>query len=663
MAIEDPLPSAAEETALLAPASTGASAESGYPRPESRPVTPWRFLPILYVMQALPVSIVQELMTIVYKDLGVSNESILKWTAVIALPWSLQMLLGPMVDLTGTKREWVLRCQLLIAAMLAAVPFLLNLPYAFELSLLTLGGVAIVSAIANTATDGFYLLAIPNKDVQASFAGVQSTAYRVGTLIVGSLLVFVAGWLAEFRPARIEAVGGMIAVTQNGAPEFIRSADLRVNEGKLSDAQGRPLIPSVEIPPSLTALTVESDGRLLASESGRVRKLGRLAFFRSDPKPGGAPEATEYRPTLDGVGLAARAELVRRLPIRTAWTLAVLLGAGLYILGFLFNRGRIPTPAADRTVDAAPGELRGNISRTLAIVGLYGATYFTLSAIWKLAAHTLSGPLNKGGWRVQDPGKFLGWDLRQILGRGFGLSGVEAEALQFAVLLPTALALLFLVRRSIAGTAMGEAFSTFFRQPRIVAILGFVLFYRFGEAMVNGTAPLFLKGLPSEGGLGIGNQQLGTLNGFTGIGGMIVGGIAGGWIVGRIGLRRSIWPLVLVMHLPNLLYLWAAIVRPSISAIYVVNFLDKFGYGFGFAAYFVILQRIAQRGNFATSHYAIGVGLGAACIALAKVVSAILEKQFGFVGFFVGACLLTIPGMLAVLFVPLGDEPAEAKTA
>lgn len=71
--------------------------------------TPWRFLPVLYVMQAIPVTIVQELMTIVYKDFGVGNEAITKWTSLIALPWSLQMFLGPMVDLTGTKRAWTIR--------------------------------------------------------------------------------------------------------------------------------------------------------------------------------------------------------------------------------------------------------------------------------------------------------------------------------------------------------------------------------------------------------------------------------------------------------------------------------------------------------------------------------------------------------------------------
>ena len=31
----------------------------------------WRFIPLLYIMQAVPVTLVQEVSTIVYKDLGV----------------------------------------------------------------------------------------------------------------------------------------------------------------------------------------------------------------------------------------------------------------------------------------------------------------------------------------------------------------------------------------------------------------------------------------------------------------------------------------------------------------------------------------------------------------------------------------------------------------
>ena len=207
---------------------------------------------------------------------------------------------------------------------------------------------------------------------------------------------------------------------------------------------------------------------------------------------------------------------------------------------------------------------------------------------------------------------------------------------------------------------MAEAFASFVRNRGITAILAFILFYRFGEAMVVKMAPLFMKDSPLKGGLGIGDTLLGQINGLAGVLGIIVGGILGGLIVSRYGLRRSFWPIVICMHLPNLLYVWASRVHPELAAIYGVVFVDQFGYGFGFAGYLVYLMQVAQRGEFRTSHYAICTGLGAMFIALAGITSGIVQANFGYQNFFLFVILATIPGMLTLLFIPL-DEPVPAS--
>src|SRR5450432_2175462 len=100
--------------------------ESAVKVAELRPsVRPWLFVPLLYFMQAVPVTIVQEVATIFYKDLGSANNVITQWTSLIALPWSLQFLLGPLVDLNGRKRDWILGGQLLITFGLGGVALLL----------------------------------------------------------------------------------------------------------------------------------------------------------------------------------------------------------------------------------------------------------------------------------------------------------------------------------------------------------------------------------------------------------------------------------------------------------------------------------------------------------------------------------------------------------
>jgi len=170
-----------------------------------------------------------------------------------------------------------------------------------------------------------------------------------------------------------------------------------------------------------------------------------------------------------------------------------------------------------------------------------------------------------------------------------------------------------------------------------------------------------MKDSPLKGGLGIGDTLLGQINGLAGVLGIIVGGILGGLIVSRYGLRRSFWPIVICMHLPNLLYVWASRAHPPAGYMYGVAFFDQAGYGFGFAGYQIYLMTVAQRGQFRTAHYAIASGLGALCIMIAGITSGIVQANFGYQNFFLFVILATIPGMLTLLFIPLDEATPQTE--
>jgi PAT family beta-lactamase induction signal transducer AmpG len=73
---------------------------------------------------------------------------------------------------------------------------------------------------------------------------------------------------------------------------------------------------------------------------------------------------------------------------------------------------------------------------------------------------------------------------------------------------------------------------------------------------------------------------------------------------------------------------------------------------------------VAQRGNFRTSHYAIGTGLGALFITFAGILSGILQQALGYLGFFIAACAMTLPGTLTLLFIPMDEaETKKVKAA
>ncbi|MBC8064789.1 MAG: hypothetical protein H7Y17_08165, partial [Chlorobia bacterium] len=356
-----------------------------------------------------------------------------------------------------------------------------------------------------------------------------------------------------------------------------------------------------------------------------------------------------------------------------AWTIILASAAGLYFFGHLVNRLTVPKPPIDApAAPEAPGENAKNIQRTLILVGVGLSGYFFLNAIVRLLLHgvwVMSGaqPPTIGadgkvvgalvglqGWKLPEIGKIIGFDL--------SLGGVGTEIAQFVVCGVVLAACLTLAKRLIAGSAMGEALGSFIRQSGFPAILFFILFYRFGEAMVGKMSALFLKDAIDKGGLAILNDQLGLMNMFGGILGIILGGLAGGYTVSKIGLRRAFWPLAFAMHVPNLMYVWASSgVKVPTEWIYGILFIDQFGYGFGFAGYMIYLMWIAQRGHFQTSHYAIGTGMGALCITTAGVLGATVQANFGYNGFFIAVIFMSIPGLLSLLYIPLDESHRQIK--
>ncbi|MBE9180885.1 AmpG family muropeptide MFS transporter [Oculatella sp. LEGE 06141] len=204
-------------------------------------------------------------------------------------------------------------------------------------------------------------------------------------------------------------------------------------------------------------------------------------------------------------------------------------------------------------------------------------------------------------------------------------------------------------------TFYGEVITTYFKQEKIWAILAFIFLYRIGEAMLVKLAPPFLLDAPQSGGLGLSTSQVGLVYGTLGSLALTVGGILGGWLVYRYGVKRSLIPMAIALNLPHLFYVYLAYTQPSIHWVYPLVAIEQFGYGLGTAAYSVYFMYIANE-RYKTSHFAISTGIMALGMMLPGLVSGYIQQALGYQLFFVVVFLLTIPGMLTLFFIPLGDE-------
>jgi PAT family beta-lactamase induction signal transducer AmpG len=413
--------------------------------------SPWRFVPTLYFLQAIPYFLVDTTVTTFFAAIGVPVAEIGHAAGALKTPWTFKPLWSPLVDLFSTKRAWVLGMQALLVLSAGALALAATSEDVVPWTLAACAFMAVASATHDIAADGFYLLALDEVD-QAAFVGIRNTCYRLG---------------------RIFVAGGVV---------FLASA------------------------------------------------LGDRGFA------------------------AAR-----------AWAYAFATSAAVLALGLLACALLVPRPDRDRR------------------------------------------------------------------------RGVTAK--------------------SSPGLAL-EAVSSYFARKDIGPILAFVMLYRFGESMLTTmSAPFLLKPI-GEGGAGLSLRDLGIYSGTVGVAALLLGGILGGYLISRRGLARWLWPMALAMHLPNVLYAWAAFTHPGKLAIAGVVAVEQLGYGFGFSAYMVVLMRISRGRGFDTTHYAISTGLMGLSAQLASGVSGEIAARLGFAGFFVVVCACAVPSLLPLFFLRVEESPA-----
>jgi PAT family beta-lactamase induction signal transducer AmpG len=155
---------------------------------------PWAILPTLYFAEGLPYVLINTVSVILYKRMGIDNAHIAFWTSWLYLPWVIKMFWGPFVDVYSTKRNWVLWSQAAMSLCMFVVAFSLRTNSFFALSLAAFFAGAFISATYDIATDGFYMLALTEKE-QALFVGLRAGFYRLAMIFGTGFLVYVAGML------------------------------------------------------------------------------------------------------------------------------------------------------------------------------------------------------------------------------------------------------------------------------------------------------------------------------------------------------------------------------------------------------------------------------------------------------------------------------------
>jgi len=285
--------------------------------------------------------------------------------------------------------------------------------------------------------------------------------------------------------------------------------------------------------------------------------------------------------------------------------------------------------------------------------------YF-VSALDDRARATHSGLLNfasKLGMVLAGPG--LIWLAGRIMDHGpqsadaWSWALIAAATLALCATAANALGLRAEADQSADRRTVGERFremlsglAALFRDPRLAAVVGLILFYRASEIHMARILPLFATST-AAGGLALGNETYAVMRIATAVLGLALGGVVGSQVVARLGLGRSLMPLGIAMHLPLVAIAWlAANGSHNLWLIGAVFFIEYLAYGAGLCALLLTMMKLAS-GPGAAVRYAALSTFALLANYLPGLWAGHLSDRLGYAHYFLFALSLAIPGILS----------------
>lgn len=599
---------------------------------------PWAWVPTLYFAEGIPYVVVMTVSVIMYKRLGISNADIAFYTSWLYLPWVIKPLWSPFVDMFSKKRLWVVSLQFVIGLGLASVAFTLPASSFFQWSIAMFWLMAFASATHDIAADGFYMLSLEQHE-QATFSGVRSTFYRVAMLTGQGLLVVLAGTIETSSGLPTHDV--TVHAVRSAADTSVVATDLTAEQGTQMVVLAGPQVLRVPLMPR-TKLEVDSivkavaamninnafrpaDEKTESSWWDRVVSSKIRQFIRDlVGEHQGAGADVDKRGNVGFIHLRLSKPPMEGSPVVVAFehksgdeSIKVVEGDRLTFTRENWDKHALVVVQLDKNLareeSAAFAAKSGNIPFA------WSVTFSVLAGMFLLlfAYHKL----------------ILPYPLADKPTRADASQSVWKEFVRTFVL--------------------------FFNKKGIIATLAFLLFYRFAEAQLVKMVLPFLVDPRSKGGLGLTTSEVGIVYGTVGVIALLLGGLLGGYIVSKKGLKYWLWFMVFSIHLPDAVFVFLSQVQPE--SLFLINIgvaVEQFGYGFGFTAYMLYMISVSE-GEHKTAHYAICTGFMALGMMLPGMFSGDLQELVGYKDFFLWVILATIPGFLVAAFVKI--DPLFAK--
>lgn len=183
-------------------------------------------------------------------------------------------------------------------------------------------------------------------------------------------------------------------------------------------------------------------------------------------------------------------------------------------------------------------------------------------------------------------------------------------------------------------------------RPYVVSLLGFILFYKLGEAFTATTSGIVMPFLIH--GIGFSLSTIGYINKIFAVGALITGGLIAGVLLTRWSLFRALWVFGLLQAGANFLFIVLAYVGHNVTLLALAVGADNLAAGMGSTALVALMMRLVNQ-QFTGTQLALLVAIGTIPRVFSGPVAALMQMLVGWVGLYVFAFMMTL-GFIPFLY-------------
>jgi len=192
--------------------------------------------------------------------------------------------------------------------------------------------------------------------------------------------------------------------------------------------------------------------------------------------------------------------------------------------------------------------------------------------------------------------------------------------------------------------AVVAPFADFLTRPSWLAILLFIVLYKFGDALAGVMAnPFYIE-------MGFSKIEIANVSKLFGLVATLAGGLIGGIMVARLGLLKSLMVCGVLQMASNLMFAVQAMAGYDLALLTVTIGLENLTGGMGTAAFVAYLSSLCNVAYTATQY-----ALLSSLMAFARTVLASsggwLADHMDWIGFFLLSAVAALPGLVMLIWL------------